>query len=99
MQLIHDQFLWHPFFRSSQDITVAFNSTPITTNESSRYVTVCVGILTGVLGRNASVYLSTVDGTAIKSSKPDQLEETQILTLLFVLQQTMHLCNMLNYSL
>ena len=29
----------------------------------------CVGIQTGVLGRNASVYLSTVDGTAIKSSE------------------------------
>ena len=54
----------------------------------------CVVILTGVLGRNASVYLSTVDGTAIKSSKPDLLD-TQILTLLFVLQQTMHPFSML----
>ena len=43
----------------------------ITTNESTGYVTVCVKILMGILGRNATVYLSTVDITAVNRSKPD----------------------------
>ena len=53
----------------SSEITVGFVSEVITANESTGYVTVCVKILMGILGRNAAVYLSTVDITALNSSK------------------------------
>lgn len=51
------------------DITIGFTSATIATNESTGYATVCIKIQTGVLGRSAKVYVSTMDGTAINSSK------------------------------
>ena len=51
------------------DITVRFTSPTITANESSGFAIACVEIMTGYLGRNASIYLSTVDVTAIGTSK------------------------------
>eukprot|EP00731_Ephydatia_muelleri_P008676 Em0004g1014a len=49
----------------SNYITVRFTSPTITANESSGFAIACVEIMTGYLGRNASIYLSTVDVTAI----------------------------------
>ena len=52
------------------DITIGFTSATTATNESTGYVTVCIKIQTGILERSANVYVSTMDGTAINSSKP-----------------------------
>eukprot|EP00731_Ephydatia_muelleri_P034623 Em0068g18a len=62
----------------SNYITVRFTSPTITANESSGFAIACVEIMTGYLGRNASIYLSTVDVTAIGTTNYSPLQHREV---------------------
>ena len=46
------------------DVQVSLDASTYNSSESMGYVTVCAKIIMGTLGRSASVYLSTMSGTA-----------------------------------
>ena len=46
------------------DVQVSLDASTYNSSESMGYVTVCAKIIMGTLGRSASVYVSTMSGTA-----------------------------------
>lgn len=63
------------------DIAVSFTSNTYSVHENEGYVRVCIEITSGLLQRAAIVYLSSLDGTALNSSKQlsSQIRLTQVM--------------------